>query len=86
MTLMPAFKVGDVIGIYENSKDHKGIEIALALITMVSFLVSTKEQLWLNVVVVVIACAFLYDIWRFADFKETEISMAQIKGLISEED
>lgn len=63
-----------------------GIEIALALITMVSFLISTKEQLWLNVVVVVIACAFLYDIWRFADFKETEISMAQIKGLISEED
>ena len=63
-----------------------GIEIALALIAMVSFLVSTKEQLWLNVVVVVIACAFLYDIWRFADFKETQISMAQIKGLISEED
>lgn len=63
-----------------------GIEIALALITMVYFLISTKEQLWLNVVVVVIACAFLYDIWRFADFKETQISMAQIKGLISEED
>ena len=53
---------------------------------MVSFLVSTKEQLWLNVVVVLIACAFLYDIWHFADFKETQISMAQIKGLISEED
>ena len=63
-----------------------GIEIALALITMVSFLVSTKEQLWLNVVVVLIACAFLYDIWRFADFKETQISMTQIKGLISDKD
>ena len=63
-----------------------GIEIALALIAMVSFLISTEELLWLNVVVVVIACAFLYDIWRFADFKETEFSMAQIKGLINEED
>ena len=63
-----------------------GIEIALALIAMVSFLISTEELLWLNVVVVLIACAFLYDIWHFADFKETQISMAQIKGLISEED
>ncbi len=63
-----------------------GIEIALALIAMVSFLISTEELLWLNVVVVVIACAFLYDIWHFADFKETEISMAQIKGLISDKD
>ena len=63
-----------------------GIEIALASITMVSFLISTKEQLWINVIVVLIACAFLYDIWHFADFKETRISMAQIKSLINEED
>lgn len=70
----------------QNRLDGVGIEIALALIAMVSFLISTEELLWLNVVVVLIACAFLYDIWRFADFKETEISMAQIKGLISEED
>lgn len=63
-----------------------GIEIALALIAMVSILISTEELLWLNVVVVLIACAFLYDIWRFADFKETEFSMAQIKGLLNEED
>lgn len=63
-----------------------GIEIALALITMVCFLISTKEPFGLNIVVVLIACAFLYDIWRFADFKETEISMSQIKWLISEDD
>lgn len=63
-----------------------GIEIALALTTMVNFLISREEQLWLNVVVVVIACAFLYDIWRFADFKETKISMSKIKGLLNEED
>lgn len=63
-----------------------GIEIALALITMVCFLISTKEPFGLNIVVVLIACAFLYDIWRFADFKETEISMSQIKGLLNEED
>ena len=63
-----------------------GIEIALALITMVSFLISTKEPFGLNIVVVLIACAFLYDIWHFADFKKTEISMAQIKGLLNEDD
>lgn len=63
-----------------------GIEIALALITMVYFLISTKEPFGLNIVVVLIACTFLYDIWRFADFKETEISMSQIKGLLNEED
>lgn len=63
-----------------------GIEIALALITMVCFLISTKEPFGLNIVVVLIICAFLYDIWRFADFKETEISMSQIKGLLNEED
>ena len=63
-----------------------GIEIVLALITMVCFLISTKEPFGLNAVVVAIACAFLYDIWRFADFKETEISMSQIKGLLNEED
>ena len=45
------------------------IEIALALITMVWFLISTKEPFGLNAVVVLIACAFLYDIWRFANFK-----------------
>lgn len=63
-----------------------GIEIVLALITMVCFLISTKESFGLNAVVVAIACAFLYDIWRFADFKETEISMSQIKGLLNEKD
>ena len=63
-----------------------GIEIALALITMVCFLISTKEPFGLNIVVVLIACTFLYDIWRFADFKETRISMSQIKSLLNEED
>jgi hypothetical protein len=63
-----------------------GIEIALALTAMVCFLISTKESFGLNVVVVVIACAFLYDIWHFADFKETKISMSQIKWLINEDD
>jgi hypothetical protein len=48
--------------------------------------VSPKDQILVNVMVVLIAGAFLYDIWRYADFQETKISMSQIKDLICEED
>ena len=63
-----------------------GVEVAFVMMIMGYLSVSPKDQLLANVMVVLIACAFLYDIWRFADFKETNISMSQIKGLISEED
>lgn len=37
-------------------------------------------------IVVVIAGAFLYDIWRFADFKETRFSMRQLASWVKEDD
>lgn len=63
-----------------------GIEAVLALLMLGYLSVSPKDQILVNVIVVLIACAFLYDIWRFADFKEIRISMLQIKSLINEED
>ena len=33
-------------------------------------MIYTNDQVLINVVVVFIASIFLYDIWRFADFKE----------------
>ena len=36
--------------------------------------------------VVLIAGAFLYDIWRFADFQETQLSISQIENMIVEDD
>lgn len=63
-----------------------GIEAVLALLMLGYLSVSPKDQILVNVIVVLIACAFLYDIWRFADFKEIRISMSQIKSQINEED
>lgn len=37
-------------------------------------------------IVVVIVGTFLYDIWRFADFKETRFSMRQLASLVNEDD
>lgn len=63
-----------------------GIEGVLALLMLGYLSVSPKDQMLVNVMVVLIAGAFLYDIWRYADFQETKISMSQIKDLICEED
>ena len=63
-----------------------GIEAVLALLMLGYLSVSPKDQILVNVIVVLIAEAFLYDIWRYADFQETKISMSQIKDLICEED
>lgn len=63
-----------------------GIEGVLALLMLGYLSVSPKDQILVNVMVVLIAGAFLYDIWRYADFKEIRISMSQIKSLINEED
>ena len=63
-----------------------GGELAFGMMMLGYLAVSPKDQILVNVMVVLIACGFLYDIWRFADFKETSISMSQIKSWISEED
>ena len=63
-----------------------GAELAFGMMMLGYLAVSPKDQILVNVMVVLIACGFLYDIWRFADFKETSISMSQIKSWISEEE
>lgn len=63
-----------------------GVELAFGMMMLGYLSVSPKEQMLVNVMVVLIACAFLYDIWHFADFKDSSISMSQIKSWISEEE
>ena len=69
----------------------------LASYTMlVSFVVMLLISIWkicgptdnivVDTIVVLIAGAFLYDLWRFADFKETQFSMSQINNMVREEE
>jgi len=62
-----------------------GAEIVVALILLANLMFYANNQIWINVCVVSIALSFLYDIWRFADFQETELSIEQIKQIIEEE-
>lgn len=62
-----------------------GIEVALAIVMLWYLSANMNDSLLVNAFVVVIASAFLYDIWRFADFQETQFSMSQIKDMVSEE-
>jgi hypothetical protein len=55
------------------------------LIMLANLMFYANNQIWINVCVVSIALSFLYDIWRFADFQETELSIEQIKQIIEEE-
>lgn len=47
---------------------------------------NSNDELMVDMIVVVIAGTFLYDIWRFADFKETRFSMRQLERLVKEDD
>lgn len=62
-----------------------GIEIALTLIMLAYLYVQMNDLLVVNVAIVSIAVAFLYDIWRFADFRETQFQMNWIKKMVEEE-
>lgn len=44
-----------------------------------------NDMLVVNVTVVLIAVAFLYDIWRFADFREEHFPINWIKNMVEEE-
>ena len=57
-------------------------EVALAIV-MLWYL---SANILVNAIVVLIAGAFLYDIWMFADFKETQFSMSQINNMVREEE
>ena len=62
-----------------------GVEIALTLIMITYFSVYMNDSLWINAVIVLIASSFLYDIWKFADFKETHFSMSFFKRMVEED-
>ena len=63
-----------------------GIEVALAVVMLWYLSANMNDSIVVDTIVVLIAGAFLYDLWRFADFKETQFSMSQIKNIVSEED
>ena len=62
-----------------------GVEIALALMMLAYLSVYMSDMLAVNVIVVLIASVFLYDIWQFADFREAQFQMSWIKKLVEEE-
>ena len=61
-----------------------GVEIALTLLMLAYLSVFMNDQLWIKAIVVLIASSFLYDIWRFAEFKEEQFRMSWIKKLTEE--
>ena len=63
-----------------------GVEAALAMLMIWFLSVGMSDSLLVNGFVLLIAGVFLYDIWRFADFQETQFSMSQIKNMVSEEE
>ncbi len=63
-----------------------GIEVALGFMMLWYLAINGNDQLWIDMIIVVIAGTFLYDIWRFADFKETQFSMRQLESLVKEDD
>ena len=47
---------------------------------MIGYLIAfPNDSPYVNVIVVLIAMAFLYDIWRFADFQERLLTVGDIK-------
>ena len=63
-----------------------GIEIALAVFLIVSLSHYINDQPWINILVVLLAAIFLYDIWQLADFKEEHVFWDKIKEVVTEED
>lgn len=62
-----------------------GIEVAIAIAIIVILSIYINDIIWLNAIVVLIATAFLYDIWCIADFQETHFSMSQLESLVLED-
>jgi hypothetical protein len=63
-----------------------GIEVALNFMMLWYLAINGNDQLWIDMIVVVIAGTFLYDIWRLADFTETQFSMRQLESWVKEDD
>lgn len=62
------------------------IEIALAVFLIVSLSHYINDQPWINILVVLLATIFLYDIWQLADFKEEHVFGDVIKKYDKEDD
>ena len=62
-----------------------GVEIALAFMMLAYLSVFMNDMFVVNITVVLIAVAFLYDIWWFADFREEKFQMNWIRKLVEEE-
>jgi formate hydrogenlyase subunit 4 len=43
------------------------------------------DNILLNIIVVIVAAAFLFDLWTIADFKETPFSMSQLESMVLED-
>ena len=63
-----------------------GIEIGVALIMRVYLTKNISDNIWINATVVIIAAFFLYDIWHFAAFKETNFSWTLIESVVKDDD
>lgn len=63
-----------------------GIEVALAIVMLWYLSANMNDSIVVDTIVVLIAGAFLYDIWMFADFKETQFTMSHIKNMVGEEE
>ena len=63
-----------------------GIEVVLALMMLWYLSANGNDDLLIDMIVVMIAGTFLYDIWCFTDFKETQFSMRQKENLVKEDD
>ena len=63
-----------------------GIEVVIAITILVFLSININNSIWQNAFVVLIATAFLYDIWCIADFQETHFSMSQLESLVTEDD
>lgn len=62
-----------------------GVEMTLGLIMMAFLAISTNYNLWwVNTMVVLIVAIFLYDIWRFADFQASHLSVSDIKKFVED--
>lgn len=53
-----------------------GIEVVIAIAMLVILSIYINDSIWQNAFVVLIATAFLYDIWCIADFQETHFSIS----------
>ena len=63
-----------------------GIEVALGFVMLWYLSTNGNDDFSTDMIVVVIAGTFLYDIWRFADFKETRFSLRQLESWVKEDD